>query len=122
MSCGCCADLNLFLPVGTSPIWTISIVDPDSASTPVNITGATFAFYVKATGATTDEDAEFVLTSGDSEIVITTAASGLAQIHNQAEKSALLAAGTVYYCSLRATFSSGETRTVRAGSLTAEYA
>lgn len=122
MSCGCQNDLKLCLPVGTSPIWAISIIDPESAGAAINITGATFAFYVKEKDTDEDEDAVFTLTSADGEITITTAASGYAQIANTAAKSALLTAGRVYYCSLRITFSTGEVRTIRKGWLDAETA
>ena len=122
MSCGCQNDLNLILPVGTSPTWAISIIDPENAGAAIDITGAEFAFFVKNVGTDADADSVFTLTSGNSEIVITSAASGFAQISNTVAKSNLLTAGTVYYCSLRITFESGEIRTVRQGTLTADTA
>lgn len=120
MSCGCSPDLKLSLPVGTSPIWAISVIDPENAGTAVNISGATFEFYVKTNDADDDGDAIFTLTSADGEITITTAASGYAQIANTTAKSALLTAGRVYAFSLRVTFSTGEYRTIRKGLINAE--
>lgn len=123
MSCQCAnVDLNLYLPVGTAPSWTVTVIDPDTNDDAVNITGATFAFYAKESRYDDDDDAVFELTSGDSEITITSAANGQAQIDNTAAKSALLTAGRVYFWSLRITMSSGETRVVRQGSLFAQSA
>ncbi len=122
MSCTCNMDLTLCLPVGTSPIWGFTVTDPDLADAAVNITGATFEFFAKEAAADADEDAVFSLTSADDEIVILTAASGTAQILNDATKSALLTVGRVYLWSLRVTFSSGENRVIRRGRLEAEAA
>jgi Na+/melibiose symporter-like transporter len=112
--------MNLCLPIGTSPIWGFTCTDPDNAGAAINITGATFVFYVKAVASDADADAIFSLTSADSEIVIITAASGTAQILNETAKTALLTIGTVYYWSLRVTFTSGENRVIRNGKLFAE--
>ncbi len=122
MSCGCSTDLKLCLPVGTSPIWAIALIDPDNAGIAVNIAGTTFAFFVKESAADADADAAFSLTSAGDEIVITSASGGLAQIHNTVAKSSELTAGRVYRWTLRATFSTGEIRTIRSGSLEAESA
>ena len=103
-----------------SPIWGFTVTDPDNAGAAVNITGATFEMFVKSVAADADEDAVYSLTSADSEIVIITAASGTAQILNDAEKTALLTIGTVYYWSLRVTFTSGENRVIRGGKMFAE--
>jgi hypothetical protein len=112
--------MNLCLPVGTSPIWGFTCTDPDNAGAAINITGATFAFYAKAAASDTDANAVFSLTSAASEIVITSAANGTAQILNAGAKTALLTIGAVYYWSLRVTFTSGENRVIRNGKLFAE--
>ncbi len=122
MSCGCSNDLKLCLPVGTSPIWAISLIDPDNAGIAINITGTTFEFFAKTSANDADADAVFTLTSADDEIVITSASGGLAQIQNTVAKSGLLTAGRVYRWSLRATFATGEIRTIRSGPLDAETA
>jgi hypothetical protein len=88
----------------------------------VNIAGATFAFFVKSSPRDADADSIYTLTSAGGDIAITDAAQGEAQIDNDAAKTALLADGRVYFWSLRVTFSSGETRTIRKGQLYAESA
>jgi len=103
-----------------SPIWGFTCTDPDNAGQAINISGATFEYFVKVNAADDDEDAVYSLTSADSEIVIITAASGTAQILNDVYKTALLTIGQVYYWSLRATFTSGEYRLIRSGKLFAE--
>lgn len=122
MPCGCQLDLDLCLPVGTAPSWAFTVTDPDNADARVNITGATFAFYVKSSPRDADVDAIFTLTSAGGDILITNATQGEAQIDNDAVKSALLTPDRVYSWSLRATFASGETRTIRKGQLHAETA
>ena len=122
MSCGCDLDLSLCLPVGTAPSWVFTVVDPETADDPVDISGATFAFYAKERATDADVDAVFSLTSAGSEITITDAINGQGQIDNTAAKSGLLEAGRVYYWTLRVTFPTGEIRTVRKGSLKAEPA
>ena len=122
MSCGCDLELSICLPVGTAPSWVFTVVDPETADDPVDISGATFAFYVKERAADADGDAVFSLTSAGGEIVITDAVNGKAQIDNTVAKSALLVVGRVYYWTLRMTTSTGEIRTVRKGSLYAQNA
>ncbi len=122
MACECSLDLKLCLAVGTSPIWGFTVTDPDTAGDGVDISNATFEFFVKSIAADADEDAIFSLTSADDEIAIVSAEDGTAQIFNTAEKSELLTAATVYYWSLRVTFESGENRVIRRGRLDAETA
>lgn len=119
MSCGCDLELSLCLPVGTAPSWVFTIVDPETADEAVDITGATFEFFVKERATDADGDAVFSLTSDDGEVVITDASEGEGQINNTAAKSELLTVGRYYYWSLRMTSSTGEIRTVRKGSLQA---
>lgn len=111
---------SLTVGVGMSPIWAFNCTDPDT-DTPVDITNASFEFYVKGTEYDEDGDAVYTLTSADYEIVITDAAAGQAQIINDAAKTDLLTAGRVYYWSLRVTFPSTEERVIGRGDLTAQY-
>jgi len=115
----CVPDQKLCLPVGTSPTWAFTVTDPETADAAVDISGASFSFYVKESPSDADADAIYSLTSADSEIVITGATDGEAEIYNPAAKTALLELGRFYSWSLRITFSGGETRTVRIGSLEA---
>jgi len=120
MSCGCDLDLKLTLAVGMSPIWGFTCTDPDNAGAAINISGATFEHFVKETATDADANAVYSLTSADDEIVIISASAGTVQIFNDATKSALLEIGRTYDWSLRATFTSGETRVIRRGKLFAE--
>lgn len=119
MSCAL-PDLDLTLPVGTSPSWPVTIVDPESGSTPVDITAATAVFTVKATPYDDNDDAIFQLTTGDSEILIIDAAAGQMQIDNTVSKSELLTAGRWYFWYFVVTLGSGEIRLSRKGRLYAE--
>lgn len=121
MGCACQPpDLNLCLAVGTSPSWAIAVTNPELADAPVDITGSSSEFLVKASPTDDDADAVFTLTSDDGEIVITDATAGEAQIDNTAAKSALLEPGRWYSWYLRITLSSGEIRLARKGKLYAE--
>jgi len=112
-------DLDLSLAVGSSPSWSIAIIDPENSNTAVNITGASFSFLVKQSPTDDDDDSIFILSSENGGVIITTALSGFAQIDNNAEDSALLEVGRWYYWYLRIELASGETRLARKGKLQA---
>ena len=114
-----CATLNLCLAVGSSPIWSFTVIDPESAGVAVDISGCTFELVVKASEVDADADALFSLTSADDEILIVTAASGIGQIHHDAAKTALLAVNQVYHYTLRCLFYTGELLRVQGGQLKA---
>lgn len=122
MSCGCSIDQDLFLAVGTSPIWTFAVIDPDDAGAAVDITNATFEFFVKTAATDDDDEAIFTLTTAGNEIVILSASGGTGEILNDATKSELLDIGRIYYYSLRMTLPTAEVRRIASGSLTATAA
>ena len=114
-----CATSNLCLAVGSSPIWSFTVIDPESAGASVDISGCTFEFVVKASEVDADADALFSLTSAGDEILIVTAASGIGQIHHDAAKTAILEVNKVYRYTLRCLFSTGEILRVQGGQLKA---
>ena len=120
MSCSCLIpDKPLVLGIGTSPSWSIAVIDPENADAAVSLVGASLEFIVKESPADSDADAVFSLSSAEGEITITNAVGGLAQIDNTVAKSELLSPATWYYYYLRITLDGGEIRLAAKGPLEA---
>jgi len=116
VSCSCqIPELDLFISAGTSPSWPVVLVNPETADSRADLTGASLIFLVKESSADADSDAVFSLTSADGEIVILDAEDGFCQIDNTLEKLTLLELGRWYWFYFRVTLASGEIRPARNG-------